>query len=281
MKQAALAPGTDPSETSDSILAGELQKLRIQREKFHEENRKYIDEHPELHSLVDQFVTACIHSKPTDIVKFGHFFFSDMRNSRGVGPCPIVIAGPSGVGKGTLITKLMEKFPKLFGFCTSHTTRQPRPGEENGVHYHFTTKPQMEEMIDKGEFVEYAKVHTNLYGTAFKSVEKVRKDGKICVLDIDIQGVASVKKSTLDCKYLFISPPSLEDLAKRLKGRGTESADKIQIRLENAKGEMEFGMQEGNFDAIVTNKDLKVCFNQIVSILQGWFPDLDLYTDEQ
>lgn len=279
MKQAAAASGTEPSETTDSILAGELQKLRVQRERLHEDNSKYIQEHPELHTLVDQFVTACIHSKPTDIVKFGQFFFSDMRNSRGVGPCPIAIAGPSGVGKGTLIGKLMEKYPKIFGFCTSHTTRAPRPGEENGIHYHFATKPQMEEMIDKGQFVEHAKVHTNLYGTSFQAVEKVRSEGKVCILDIDIQGVANVKKSTLDCKYLFIAPPSLEDLSKRLKGRGTETPDKIHVRMENAKGEMEYGMKEGNFDAIVTNNDLKVCMTEVLTVLQGWFPDVDLYVE--
>jgi len=221
-------------------------------------------------------VCACISSKPTDIVKFGAFFFSDMRKHGGIGPCPIVFAGPSGVGKGTIITKLMEKFPKIFGFCTSHTTRAPRAGEEDGIHYNFVTRSIMEEGIDRGEFVEYANVHTNIYGTSFKSVEKVRDQGKVCILDIDIQGVQNVKKSSLDCKYLFLAPPSMEELARRLKGRGTETADKIKVRMDNAQGEMAYGTEE-NFDKVVINNDINETFKTIVSILAGWFPELDLY----
>jgi guanylate kinase len=134
----------------------------------------------------------------------------------------------------------------------------------------------MEEGIDKGEFVEYAKVHTNMYGTSFKSVEKVRAEGKACILDIDIQGVQNVKKSSLDCKYLFLAPPSMDELQKRLTGRGTETPDKIQVRLENAKGEMAYGTAE-NFDAVVINNDLNETFKTVVGILAGWFPELDLH----
>lgn len=168
------------------------------------DNEKYIEQHPELHTLIDEFVTACISSKPNDIVKFGAFFFRDKRSAGGIGPCPIVLAGPSGVGKGTIIGKIMQRFPNIFGFSVSHTTRAPRDGEENGVHYNFVSKSDMEEAIDKGEFIEYAKVHTNLYGTSFAAVEAVRKAGKICILDIDTQGVRNVKLSRY-AKNLFFS----------------------------------------------------------------------------
>lgn len=190
--------------------------------------------------------------------------------------CPIVFAGPSGVGKGTLVKKLMDKFPKNFGFSVSHTTRAPRPGEENGVHYNFVEKTAMEEEIGKGLFIEYAHVHTNIYGTSIAAVEKVKSQGKVCILDIDIQGVQSVKKSTLDAKYLFIFPPSSDALEQRLRGRGTETEDKIQVRLNNATSELDYGKGEGNFDASVTNDDLEKCFDEIVSILKGWYPSIDL-----
>ena len=177
-------------------VAAELKKLQDQRHIIAQENKKYIDKHPELATLIDQFVSACISHKPTDIVKFGAHFFNDLRKSAGKGgPCPVVFAGnyslfyclcllepmgvnlklsgPSGVGKGTLVNKLISKFPNFFGFSVSHTTRAPRPGEENGVHYNFVNKTDMEEAIERGDFIEHAKVHTNFYGTSFDAVEKV------------------------------------------------------------------------------------------------------------
>jgi guanylate kinase len=299
-------------------IASELKKLQEYRARIGDENQKYIQAHPELRSLVDDFVAAVIAHKPDDLIKFGAFFFSDLRKNGLLGPCPVVIAGPSGVGKGTLINKLLTDFPEFFGFSVSHTTRGPRPGEENGVHYNFVTKGDFEIAVEKGDFIEYAKVHTSYYGTSLQAVEKVsivlsrvmkflypflhfttnvsvfrqlllssistgtstslqvRSVGKVCILDIDIQGVQSVKRSTLDCKYLFIQPPSLLELENRLRGRGTETAEKIKIRLENAVGELDYGAEPGNFDAIVVNVDLDSSYQQLVSILQGWYPDLDL-----
>lgn len=244
---------------------------------MNEDNQKYIDEHPELRSLIDDFVAAAISHKPADLVKFGSYFFSEIRRHGKVGPCPIVIAGPSGVGKGTLINQLLSKFPDVFGFSVSHTTRAPREGEENGVHYHFVTKGEFEEAAEQGEFIEYAKVHLNYYGTSFKAVDKIRAVGKVCILDIDVQGVQNVKRSTLDCKYLFIDAPSLMDLESRLKGRGTETAEKIKVRLQNAAAEIEYGQAPGNFDKIIVNEDIHRSFLDLVKTLQEWFPDLDLF----
>lgn len=101
----------------------------------------------------------------------------------------------------------------------------------------------------------------------------------MCILDIDIQGVQNVKKSSLDCKYLFVNPPSVEELEKRLRGRGTETDDKIQVRMSNAIGEIDYGNVPGNFDAIVTNNDIDATFKTLVKLLQGWYPELDLYIE--
>lgn len=140
---------------------------------MNEETDKYCESHPELRSLIDDFVTAIIQHKPADLVKFGAFYFTNLQKNGKIGPFPVIFAGPSGVGKGTVIAKLLEKFPQHFGFSVSHTTRPPRPGEENGVHYNFVTKGEFEEAIERGEFVEHAKVHLNYYGTTFNAIEKV------------------------------------------------------------------------------------------------------------
>ena len=153
-----------------------MRKLKEYRLKISQDNQKYIDDHPELRTLMDDFVAAAISHKPEDLVKFGAYFFSEIRKNGKVGPCPIIIAGPSGVGKGTLINQLLSKFPDLFGFSVSHTTRPPREGEQNGVHYNFVTKGEFEDAAEKGDFVEYAKVHMNYYGTSFQAVDKVSID---------------------------------------------------------------------------------------------------------
>lgn len=171
---------TDPVLISYVVfcrIIAELQKLQDYRNKIADENQKYIDAHPEMRMLIDEFVSAAIQAKPNDLVKFGSFFFTHWKKHGSVGPCPVVIAGPSGAGKTTLINKLMKKFPNLCGFSISHTTRNPRQGEENGVHFNFVTKEEFEEMIEKRQFVEHTKLHMNYYGTSIQSIEKVRAIG--------------------------------------------------------------------------------------------------------
>ncbi|KAG6428984.1 hypothetical protein SASPL_107023 [Salvia splendens] len=165
---------------------------------------------------------------------------------------PIVISGPSGVGKGTLIAKLMEEFPSMFGFSVSHTTRAPRNNEQNGVHYHFRERGAMEKDIDGGKFLEFAAVHGNLYGTSVEAVDVVAEKGKRCILDIDVQGARSVRASSLEAIFIFICPPSFEELEKRLRARGTEVEEQIQKRLRNAKAELEQGASPGLFDHILS-----------------------------
>jgi len=202
------------------------------------------------------------------------FSFDEISKMAAATPRPVVIAGPSGVGKGTLIELLRQKYPTHFGFSVSHTTRQPREGEENGVHYNFTTVETMKKEIDEGKFVEYAEVHGNYYGTSIEAVETVRSKGKICILDIDVQGVRNVKKSTLDAIYVFVAPPSMEELEKRLRGRGTESEEAVLKRLGNAKEELDYGLGEGNFDRVFTNDDLQQTFDSMVEQFKEWYPQL-------
>ncbi|KAJ4980072.1 hypothetical protein NE237_010852 [Protea cynaroides] len=190
--------------------------------------------------------------------------------SKGVkceGPKPIVISGPSGVGKGTLISKLMKEFPSTFGFSVSHTTRAPREKEKDGVHYHFTKRSMMEKAIQDGKFFEFASVHGNLYGTSVEAVQVVADAGKRCILDIDVQGARQVRASSLEAIFIFICPPSFEELEKRLCGRGTETEEQVQKRLRAAKVELEQGKSSDLFDHILINDDLEACYETLKKLL--------------
>ncbi|KAJ4706428.1 Guanylate kinase [Melia azedarach] len=180
---------------------------------------------------------------------------------------PVVISGPSGVGKGTLISKLMKEFPSMFGFSVSHTTRAPRGMEKDGVHYHFTERSVMEKDIKDGKFLEFASVHGNLYGTSVEAVEVVADAGKRCILDIDVQGARSVRASTLDAIFIFICPPSMEELEERLRARGTETEEQILKRLRNAKAEIEQGKSSDIFDHILYNDKLEECYESLKKLL--------------
>jgi len=189
----------------------------------------------------------------------------------GKGHDVIVIVGPSGVGKSTLIKRLMTQYAGRFGFSVSHTTRAPRPGEKDGVHYNFTTTTRMKECIADGAFIEHAEVHGNFYGTSFEAVECVVNSGRICLLDIDVQGAVQMKKSSLNAvsEYIFIAPPSIDVLEERLRGRGTEKEEKIQLRLENARKEISFAEEKPNFfGAVLVNNDLDLCYKQFQRFME-------------
>ncbi|KAF3442564.1 hypothetical protein FNV43_RR16480 [Rhamnella rubrinervis] len=188
---------------------------------------------------------------------------------RGNAEKPIVISGPSGVGKGTLISMLMKEFPSMFGFSVSHTTRAPRAMEKDGVHYHFTERSVMEKEIKDGKFLEFAEVHGNLYGTSVEAVEVVADEGKRCILDIDVQGAKSVRDTKIEAIFIFIKPPSVEQLEKRLRARKTETDEQIEKRLKNAKGEMEQAEAQSPciFDHILENDILDKCYASLKKLL--------------
>lgn len=174
---------------------------------------------------------------------------------------PIVISGPSGTGKSTLLKRLLAEYPDKFGFSVSHTTRAPRAGEKNAVDYHFVTKDEFQAAIDGQKFVEWAQFSGNYYGTSIKAVEDVAGTGKTCILDIDMQGVKSVKASPLDARYLFLSPPLVEELRSRLEGRGTETAESVEKRLAAATAEMEYA-ETGAHDKVIVNDDLEKAYGE-------------------
>ena len=174
----------------------------------------------------------------------------------------IVISGASGVGKGTVLKSMMDKRKDL-RFSVSATTRQPRPGEAEGVHYYFVTKEQFECMIEQGEFLEYDAHAANYYGTPRAQAEEKMASGHV-LLDIEPNGAAQVRKSAPDAVLIFIMPPSVEELERRLRGRGDTPEDQIQLRMERATWEMQ---QRSWYDHVVVNDDAMRCADEILTII--------------
>lgn len=177
-----------------------------------------------------------------------------------------VIAGPTAVGKGTVVRRILESNPEI-ELSVSATTRLPRPGEQNGVDYFFLTNDEFDQMISDGNMLEFAVVHgTNRYGTPREPVEQAIAAGKQMILEIDIQGARQVKKSLPNALLVFIAPPSLAELQKRLAGRGTESREEQERRLATAEQEM---AAQAEFEAVIINEHVDKCAQQVVDLMQA------------
>ncbi len=181
-------------------------------------------------------------------------------------PRAIVISAPSGGGKTTLMKMLVEEYPELFAFSVSTTTRQPRPGEVNGKDYEFITAEEFKARIARGEFVEYADVHGNFYGTSKTRIESILASGRSPLLLVDVQG-AAVLRQKLGVPYqtIFIQPPNMKVLEERLRGRNTDVEEVIQKRLKNAAAEM---ARAGEFDAVVINDKLDTAYVDLKVLLK-------------
>lgn len=174
----------------------------------------------------------------------------------------VVISGASGVGKGTVLGLMMGKRDDL-AFSVSATTRAPRPNEQDGVHYFFVTKERFEEMIANGEFLEYDAHAANYYGTPRAQAEEKMERGYV-LLDIEPKGAEQVRKVMPEAKLVFIMPPSVEELERRLRGRGDTSEEQIKMRMERALWEME---QRSWYDHVVINDDAERCADEILKII--------------
>ena len=175
----------------------------------------------------------------------------------------IVISGPSGLGKGTIFSRLLASDPSLT-FSVSATTRSPRNGETDGVDYFFITEDQYQELVQQDAFLEHATVHGHSYGTLKSQIVEKLEKGLNVVLDIDLQGAKQVMAQWPDCVSIFLLPPSYDKLRQRLYGRNTDATEEIERRLKNAKGEIE---QAGMYQYVVVNDDLQVALNQVTAIV--------------
>lgn len=178
----------------------------------------------------------------------------------------IVVSGFSGSGKGTLMKALLAKYPDSYALSISATTRAPREGEQDGREYFFKTKEEFEKMIAKGELIEYAKYVENYYGTPRNYVEEKLAEGLDVILEIEIQGALKVKEAFPDTLLLFVTPPTASELKARLVGRGTETMDVIESRMNRACEEA-LGMDR--YDYLIVNDDLDQCVEEMHSIIRG------------
>ena len=190
-------------------------------------------------------------------------------------PLFIVISAPSGCGKTTLIDMLLQEYSDIV-YSISCTTRAPRGEEEDGVDYHFKTVERFEELIAEDAFIEHARVHGNYYGTLREPIESALREGSSAILDIDVQGAAKVREyvralpdsNPMKAGYvdIFILPPSMEELRSRLVGRGTDSPEAVEKRLENAEGEI---ARAGEYMFRVTNDDLGMAYRRLCDLIDA------------
>ena len=176
-----------------------------------------------------------------------------------------VISGASGTGKGTVCKKLLAEFPQMF-YSISATTRQPRPGEVDGKEYFFITVEQFKTWLDEEKFLEHAEVYGNFYGTPSHIIEEKRNSGVDVLLEIDVQGALNIMKKCPDGVYIFLLPPSIDELCNRIKNRGTESPEVLQRRIKSATSEIAVGK---NYQYVVVNDTVDAAVEKIKAIISA------------
>lgn len=174
-----------------------------------------------------------------------------------------VLTGPSGVGKGTLVTRLRERHPSLW-LSVSATTRAPRDGERDGEHYYFHTRDRFDSLVAEGGLLEWAEFAGNCYGTPRQPVEAQLAGGSPVLLEIELEGARQVRRSFPQAFQIFLAPPSFEELEQRIRGRGTDSEEAIQKRLARARQELE---AQAEFDAVVVNDDLDLALAELERLM--------------
>ena len=178
---------------------------------------------------------------------------------------PIIISAPSGTGKTTTCKRLKQRLPNL-KIATSHTTRKIRKGETQGVDYFFISKEEFESKKNNNDFLEWAKVHREYYGTSFEALDNHRQNGFDILLELDIQGVNSLRNMDFEGIYIMILPPSIEEMTKRLKKRGTETEENIEVRLKTGKEEMK---DYKKHDYVITNFEVEETVESILAIVRA------------
>lgn len=183
----------------------------------------------------------------------------------------VVLSGPSAVGKSTVVRCLRDRIPALY-FSVSATTRKPRPGEVDGVDYHFVTPAEFQDLIDRGHLLEWAEIHGGLQrsGTPAQPVRDALKSGRPVLIEVDLAGARAIKQALPEAVTVFLAPPSWADLERRLAGRATESPAVMARRLATARAEL---AAQDDFDVVVVNRQLESACSELVSLLVGTAPD--------
>ena len=252
----------------------ELDKLQGRRLRLKDGNQIYINQHPELRPLIDDFVTSIITHKPSDLIKYAAEYFNKMREG-GILPMPLVISGPPGVGRTTLINMLLSKFPHLLQLPLKTTNRPIRPDESQGLQYNFIRKDEFLKALEEGDYVEYITKGEHMYATPFLAMEKIRNKGKIPIFDLDMPSLEMIKRAGIEMKYIFISPTSIDELEKRIRAVGLWSEEQIQGKMTTSISDIGHGANPALFNAVITNDELEFTLGELVFHLQNWYPNHD------
>ncbi len=175
-----------------------------------------------------------------------------------------MLSAPSGAGKTSLGRALMEKMPHV-AWSVSHTTRAPRPGEQDGRDYHFVSRKEFQRLLDEGDFLEYAEVYGNCYGTSRRALQRQLEDGKIVLMDIDWQGARQIRRAFPDAVSVYIMPPGIQELENRLRKRGQDSEEVIKKRLAAAAADM---THAGEYDKVIVNDDFDTALAELVDFIK-------------
>ena len=185
----------------------------------------------------------------------------------------IVISGPSGVGKTTMYKRILKEMSDEVDFSVSATTREPRAGERDGIDYFFLNREDFERRIGEDDFIEWAKVHNQYYGTLKAEINRITFQPMICLLDVDVQGGLSIKKRYPGCYMIFIMPPSIDELKRRLALRQTDQGDKFLTRVNNAISEIQYASQ---YDIQIVNDDLETAYAQLKAAIRERIDSLNM-----
>lgn len=184
----------------------------------------------------------------------------------------VVVSGPSGVGKSTLVRSLLVEMPKL-RFSVSATTRSPRPGEEDGREYHFLDEATFRRGIAEGRFIEHAEVFGNLYGTPLRELELARAEGKWLLLEIDVHGGLQIRRRYPEALLILVTAPSLDEIRRRLENRGTEPPEVVERRFAEARSELDTARESGVYNARVVNQTVPEAVNEIRTLIEQFGRD--------
>jgi len=249
-----------------------LDVLEIKKGAIKGDSVEYIKKHPELLELLNGFMFNLLLREEKDIYKFAKKYFNEFDLHANYFK-PIVISGPSAVGKGTLIRMLLKEFPNIFALSVSYTTRKARPGETHGKDYYFIEKAEFEKMIEENKFVEHCTVHGNLYGTAQEEINRIAREHKICIIEIEVNGAQKISKSAVEANYMFIYPPTVNSLKERILGRGTETQAAIELRMKNALGELDYADNSVLYRYRLVNDDLMLSYNRFKEMMMNTYKE--------
>lgn len=237
--------------------------IDLRTEELKNLHHSYLASHPEIEQLLNDFTAEVLMHKPIDVIGFAKDYFAKF-NPSPIRTKPLAVVGPSGTGKTTIITCLIQVYEGAFELSISCTTRPKLPEEQEGVDYFFITKEEFERKIQENDFIEYGEVNGQMYGTSAHTLRDIADRGKICLMDIDIQGAIRVYDSGLEFNRVFILPKNMKQLEQRMRKRGEIEENAVRSLLRQAQNDIEMARANPNlFTDVVTNDNFEVAMGEL------------------